>query len=73
MTEELYAQILAEGKQAQSPEALETFESRQRERVFALTPEETDLELAFLESKVREIEAKVRQYVAEKQQNAVVV
>lgn len=75
MTEELYAQIMMEGRQATTSETEEAFEKRQRERIFALTDEETEIELAFLETKVREITKKVNQYVAEKQtkQNAVAV
>lgn len=66
MTEELYAQIMAECSEAKTPEAEEAFDNKQKERIFALSPEETDIELAFLETKVREIEAKVHKYLAEK-------
>ena len=64
MTEALYQQIGAELDAVQTPEEELLFDKKHIERVKKLTPEEADAEFAFLETKVREIGAKVKQNVA---------
>lgn len=67
MTEVLYQEIAREIKAIQTSEQALLFDEKHIERVNALTPEETNIELAFLEKKVCEIEAKVEKYFSEKQ------
>jgi hypothetical protein len=67
MNEAFFNQLKKELSLATTPEAEEAFRATFLARIQNQTVEERDAELAFLETKVREIEAKVRQYVAEKQ------
>lgn len=75
MNEQLYAEFLAEGRLAKTPEEHEAFRAKFLARIQNQTLEEHDAEIAFLEKKVFEIKAKVDKYMAEKQaqQNAVTV
>lgn len=67
MNEELYAEFLAEGRLAQTPEEREAFRAKFLARIQNQTLEEHDAEIAFLDKKFFEIKAKVEKHLAEKQ------
>jgi hypothetical protein len=63
MNEVLFNQRLQESRLTSSQEV---FWKGEKERVLALSPEETEAELAFLEQKFLEVKAEVADYLAEK-------
>jgi hypothetical protein len=75
MTEELYAEIMAEGRLAKTPKEREAFRAKFLARIQNQTLEEHDAEIAFFDKKFFEIKAKVEKHLEEKQakQNAVAV
>lgn len=75
MNEQLYAEFLAEGRLAKTPEEREAFRAKFLARVQNQTLEEHDAEIAFFDKKFFEIKAKVEKHLAEKEtkQNAVAV
>jgi hypothetical protein len=62
----LFNQRTKELASAKTPEAQALFEEQERLRVFALTDEETEAELAFLEQELLAIKAEVKAYLAGK-------
>ena len=62
----LFNQRTKELALANTLEAQAQFTKQEQERVFTLTEEETNLELAFLEQKILEIKAEAQAYLAQK-------
>ncbi|TAE18393.1 MAG: hypothetical protein EAZ95_04125 [Bacteroidetes bacterium] len=67
MNEAFFNQLKKELSLATTPEAEEAFRAKFLARIQNQTLEERDAELAFLETKVNEIKAKVEKHLAEKQ------
>jgi hypothetical protein len=66
MNETLYNQLLAEFRNAKSPETEQAFEQKFLERISEQTPEEAKAELTFLKEKFLSIKAEVKTYLSEK-------